>query len=92
MTPGSAVRHTSVARHITDCSKRPCAVVVVVVVVVWWWLCGGGGGGFGGGDGNNNPMIVRRLKSLRSYRHIICRDKMIRCLICNQSYSRRDAL
>ena len=37
-------------------------------------------------------MIVRRLKSVRRYRHIICQDKMIRCLICNQSYSRRDAL
>ena len=37
-------------------------------------------------------MIVRRLKSVRRYRHIIGRDKMIRCLICNQSYSRRDAL
>ena len=55
----------------------------------WWWS--GGGCGKGGG-GNNDPMIVRRLKSVRRYRHIIRQDKMIRCLICNQSYSRRDAL
>ena len=46
----------------------------------------------GGGGCNNDPIVVRRLKSIRRYRHIICRDKMIRCLICNQSYSRRDAL
>ena len=58
----------------------------------------GGGGGVGGGGcgrgggGNNDPMIVRRLKSVRRYRHIIRCDKMIRCLICNQSYSRRDVL
>ena len=69
----------------------------------WWWWCGGGGGGGGNGCGgggggdsgggcNNDPMIVRRLKSVRRYRNNICRDKMIRCLICNQSYSRRDAL
>ena len=36
-------------------------VVVVVVVVV----------GGGGGSNNNDPMIVRRLKSVRRYRHII---------------------
>ena len=29
-----------------------------------------GGCGRGGG-GNNDPMIVRRLKSIRRYRHII---------------------
>ena len=69
-------------------------VVVMVVVVVewWWWWSGGSGCGGGGGGGNNDPMIVRRLKSIRRYRHIIRQDKMIRCLICNQSYSRRDAL
>ena len=73
-------------------------VVVVMVVVAWWlwlwwlqWWSGGAGCGIGGG-GNNDPMIVRRLKSVRRYRHIIRRNKMIRCLICNQSYSRRDAL
>ena len=33
---------------------------------------GGGGGGCGrGGGGNNDPMIVRMLKSVRRYRHII---------------------
>ena len=33
---------------------------------------GVGGGGCGrGGGGNNDPMIVRRLKSVRRYRHII---------------------
>ena len=37
-------------------------VVVVVVVVV---MVGGGGCGY------NDPMIVRRLKSVRRYRHII---------------------
>ena len=37
-------------------------------------------------------MIERRLKSVRRYRHNIRREKIIRCLICNQSYSRRDAL
>ena len=61
-------------------------VVVVVVMAWWWWLwwrCGGG---------NNDSVIVRRLKRVRRYRHIIRRDKMIRCLICNQSYSRHDAL
>ena len=59
----------------------------------WWWRwCDGGGGGGCGGSGYNDPMIVRRLKSVRRYRHIIRRDKMIRCLICNQFYSRRDAL
>ena len=31
----------------------------------WWWVVVGGGGG------NNDPMIERRLKSVRRYRHII---------------------
>ena len=35
-----------------------------VVLVVCGGVCGGGGG-------NNDPMIVRRLKSVRRYRHII---------------------
>ena len=37
-----------------------------VVLVVCGGVCGGGGG-------NNDPMIVRRLKSVRRYRHIIRR-------------------
>ena len=35
-----------------------------VVLVVCGGVCGGSGG-------NNDPMIVRRLKSVRRYRHII---------------------
>ena len=26
-TPGSAVRHASVARQVTDCNMRPCAII-----------------------------------------------------------------
>ena len=37
-----------------------------VVLVVYGGVCGGG-------VGNNDPMIVRRLKSVRRYRHIIRR-------------------
>ena len=55
-------------------------------------VVGGGGGGGRGGGGNSDPMIVRRLKSVRRYKHIIRQDKIIRCLICNHSYSRRDVL
>ena len=41
-TPGSAVRHASVARHVTDCATRPG---------------GGGGGGGGGGSGGGGVML-----------------------------------
>ena len=34
-------------------------------------VVGGGGGGGCGRGGNNDPMIARRLKSVRRYRHII---------------------
>ena len=47
------------------------------MVVEWSWSGGGGGGG--GGD--NDPMIVRRLKSVRRYRHIMPQDKMIGCFL-----------
>ena len=31
MNPGSAVRYTSVARHVTDCAKRPGGFILQVV-------------------------------------------------------------
>ena len=30
-TPGSAVRHASVARHVTDCATRPGTLVIVLI-------------------------------------------------------------
>ena len=35
-TPGSAVRHASVARHVTDCATRP-GFFVVVFFFDWEW-------------------------------------------------------
>ena len=33
MTPGSAVRHASVARHVTDCATRPGSFVIMRCVI-----------------------------------------------------------
>ena len=34
MTPGSAVRHASVARHITDCAMRPGTMMVMMMMMI----------------------------------------------------------